>query len=485
MHNLQQPRALQRMAPLYGTFLVVAALAGGNARAEAANLASNKPTMASSFQDSTLVPMAAVDGSLTTRWSSTFFDAEWMQVDLGAILPLNTVTLVWERAFGKAYQIQVSNDGSNWKSVYSTTTGNGGTEKISFQPTIARFVRMQGLKRGTVYGYSLYEFQVFNEVSNEMTASANRPATVNALPTDAIFAPTSFWYQAIPANVALHPNSANFTADVERQIRTYWNNVTINTNAYASPVYNAAAGTRTAPVQFWDCQGKRYTDPSIVQQWSAVPMPAYAVPAAGTDVEMTVYQPSSDSIWEFWQARNQGGVWQACWGGRMQNVSKSNGIWPVGYGTTATGLPFLGGQITAEELKRGEIRHAIGISLVDLESSNIVSWPANRSDGWNPNKAPNRIAEGQRFRLDPTLNIDTMKLHPVAKVIAKAAQKYGFVVWDRAGAVGLRAQNPATYTAIGQANPYPALFNGTAQYAVMNGFPWNRLQFLPMNYGKP
>jgi hypothetical protein len=148
-------------------------------------------------------------------------------------------------------------------------------------------------------------------------------------------------------------------------------------------------------------------------------------------------------------------------------------------------LPFLGGQITAEELQRGEIRHAIGISLVDVERSGLFSWPANRSDGYNPDNAPNRIAEGQRFRLDPTINVDALNLHPVAKVVAKAAQKYGFVVWDKAGSISLRAQNPKSYTALGNPDPYPELFNGKPAYSILNGFPWNRLQFLPMNYGKP
>lgn len=467
-----------RCAYVCTTALVLAA-SSVQAHAQVVNLAVNKPTLASSFQTSTLVPASAVDDNFSTRWSSAFSDAEWIQVDLGSAQTFNTVTLSWETAFAQAYKLQTSADGSHWTDVFSTTTGGGGTEKIALPSTSARFVRMQGVKRATRWGYSLFEFKVSNE------STKDRTGTVNALPTDAIFAPTSFWYQVIPANVTLHPNSANLTADFQRQIKAYYGNVTINTTSYASPVYTAPANTSTTAVQFWDCQGKRWTDPSLVKQWSAVPIPAYAQQAAGSDSEMTIYQPASDTIWEFWQTRNQGGVWQACWGGRLQNASKSDGIFPVNYGTTATGLPFLGGQITAEELKRGEIRHAIGISLVDVERWGIFSWPANRSDGYNPNNAPNRIAEGQRFRLDPTVNVDAMSLHPVAKVIAKAAQKYGFVVWDKAGAISLRAQNPKSYTALGNVNPYSALFAGTAEYALLNGFPWNRLQFLPMNYGKP
>jgi hypothetical protein len=222
-----------------------------------------------------------------------------------------------------------------------------------------------------------------------------------------------------------------------------------------------------------------------VQQWASVPVPTVAAPSSGTDGEMTVYQPSTDTIWEFWQTRGSNGHWQACWGGRLQNASKSQGIWPNYYGTTATGLPFLGGQITAEELQRGEIRHAIGIALVDLEQSGIFSWPANRSDGYNPSHAANRIPEGLRFRLDPNVNVGALNIHPVAKIIARAAQKYGFVVWDKAGAISLRVQNPKSYTQLGKPDPYKALFNGTAEYAILNGFPWDRLQFMPMNYGRP
>jgi hypothetical protein len=38
---------------------------------------------------------------------------------------------------------------------------------------------------------------------------------------------------------------------------------------------------------------------------------------------------------------------------------------------------------------------------------------------------------------------------------------------------------------MGQPDPYDALFAGTKSYAILDGFPWDRLQFLPMNYGKP
>jgi len=315
-------------------------------------------------------------------------------------------------------------------------------------------------------------------------ASLSVAETGNGLPTETVFDKSSFWYAKIPANVKTNENSERYVAEFLRQIKAYYGGVTINTAAYASPVFIAKPDQRTVPVEEWDCQRKGFKDRELAQQWQSVPIPAEAKPAHGTDAELTIYQPASDTLWEFWRTRLVDGRWQACWGGRMQNVSRNSGVWRGHYGTTATGLPFLGGQITAEELQRGEIRHVIGIALVDTERAGVVSWPANRSDGYNPGNAPDRIPEGLRFRLDPSVDLETLNLHPVAKIIARAAQTYGFVVWDKSGAISLRVQNPISYVANGQADPYLKLFAGTPAYALLKGIPWNRLQFLPKDFGK-
>jgi hypothetical protein len=104
-----------------------------------------------------------VDSLLTTRWSSEFSDPQWIAVDLEQPLSVSRVELVWEGAYGKAYVIQVSDDGKIWKDVYSTRAGKGGIEVIRFKPVEARWVRMYGTRRGTPYGYSLWEFRVFRD----------------------------------------------------------------------------------------------------------------------------------------------------------------------------------------------------------------------------------------------------------------------------------------------------------------------------------
>ena len=204
----------------------------------------------------------------------------------------------------------------------------------------------------------------------------------------------------------------------------------------------------------------------------------HAEAATGTDAEMTIYQPSTDTMWEFWQARKVDGGWQGGWGGRMQNVSKGQGIRQKPYGTTATGLPFLGGQITPEELRQGEIKHAMGISLVNTEKWSIYSWPANRSDGYNPKNAPNRIPEGLRFRLDPAVDVQSLKMHPMGKVIAKAAQMYGFVVWDKAGAITLRHRIPSPIRRSACPTRTRPCSKPRRHTRCSNGFPWEKLAVL-------
>ena len=123
-------------------------------------LSQGRPATASSTENGGTPASAAVDGNTGTRWSSAFSDPQWVQVDLGATHAVSKVVLNWEAAYGKAFQIQTSNDGATWTNVYSTTTGTGGTQSLDVSGS-GRFVRMNGTQRGTAYGYSLWEFQVY------------------------------------------------------------------------------------------------------------------------------------------------------------------------------------------------------------------------------------------------------------------------------------------------------------------------------------
>ncbi|MFF9853022.1 glycosyl hydrolase family 8 [Streptomyces litmocidini] len=120
-----------------------------------------KAVTASSVETSAFGPGLAVDGSTATRWASAEgVDPQWIRIDLGANHTISRVKLDWEAAYGKAYRIQTSTDGSTWTDVYSTTAGDGATDDLTVSGS-GRYVRMYGTGRGTPYGYSLWEFQVY------------------------------------------------------------------------------------------------------------------------------------------------------------------------------------------------------------------------------------------------------------------------------------------------------------------------------------
>lgn len=127
------------------------------------NLGLKKKTTASSSKGANTADMA-FDGTTDTRWQAdNEADDEWIQVDLGSVQAVNAVTINWEAAYAAKYEIQVFTDGKEWTTV-AKENGMVGEITSSFAATKARYVKMQGVSRGTQYGYSIYEMQVFGAV---------------------------------------------------------------------------------------------------------------------------------------------------------------------------------------------------------------------------------------------------------------------------------------------------------------------------------
>jgi F5/8 type C domain/Beta-1,3-glucanase len=175
--------ALSLMAGLLMSTAPVAGAAAG-AGAAASLLSQGMPATASSLENASFPASNAVDGNTGTRWSSAFSDPQWLEVDLGSTATISQVVLQWEAAYATAFQIQTSPDGTNWTTIYSTTTGTGGTQTLSVTGT-GRYVRMYGTARATPYGYSLWEFQVYGTAAatgcNTTDAALNHPATASSL----------------------------------------------------------------------------------------------------------------------------------------------------------------------------------------------------------------------------------------------------------------------------------------------------------------
>ncbi len=283
------------------------------------------------------------------------------------------------------------------------------------------------------------------------------------------FSPTSVWNAPTAPLDALDPQSQTYVNDLLSQINSF--GVYMNTTSYSVPVYVVPRDQPTVPVAL------TVSAPDLQQEFNAVPIPPGAKPAAGSDAHLTVWQPSTDKLWEFWKlGQTSRGGWTARWGGEMDDVSTNPGYFDHDgttndWGATATSLPLLGGLITFADLKRGYIDHALAIAVPEAQQG-VFSWPAQRSDGRYTGGVA--LPEGVRFRLDPTINVASLGLPRLDAMLAQAAQTYGIVLRDQSGAVTLYAQDPTT----AGANPWPAALNGggVSTGTFLSRFPWSDLQ---------
>lgn len=149
------------------------------------NIALHKPVKASSSEHPLYLPRYVNDGNINSRWSSAFSDSQYIAIDLEKNYHIHKVVLNWEKASGKFYYIDVSNDGIHWQTAFRELNGKGDTDIINMDIK-GRYVRMFGVTRNTPYGYSLYEFEVYGteEPNTPPTAFADQiyyPAPDNVL----------------------------------------------------------------------------------------------------------------------------------------------------------------------------------------------------------------------------------------------------------------------------------------------------------------
>jgi hypothetical protein len=124
------------------------------------NLALNAVPTASSSESSMFTPNFAVDGDLRTRWSSEFSDPQWIAIDLGSRQQIDRVVLQWEDAYSAEYQLLVSDDALNWRTVLTKKKAAKDVDGFSVSE-MARYVGIYSTQRGTPWGVSLFEFEVY------------------------------------------------------------------------------------------------------------------------------------------------------------------------------------------------------------------------------------------------------------------------------------------------------------------------------------
>lgn len=140
------------------------------------NMAQNKGASASSAADAAHSAMYAFDGLQNTRYTSSFNESQWLQVDLGQPYLLSSIIILWEKSYGKDFNILLSNDGTFTDMAGDSVQVRNHIFKVSSSMNIdtihlkssktARYVRMQGLHSASGNGYSIWEMMVMGSASN-------------------------------------------------------------------------------------------------------------------------------------------------------------------------------------------------------------------------------------------------------------------------------------------------------------------------------
>jgi hypothetical protein len=305
------------------------------------------------------------------------------------------------------------------------------------------------------------------------------------VPGNGFFAPTSPWNAAVAPSTPLDSQSpariAALVASIAASVGRY-QPPAINVSQFSTPLYVVGPDTPGVSVKI----DNQFGGGLRAALSTGVPIPSTARAAGGTDAHLSVYQPSSDTLWEFWGAWVAADGWHASWGGAMRQVSSnpgyySNSVWPGAsdnegwsWGATASSLPVAAGLIRSAEIVAGSIPHALAVGIPDACAGAFV-WPAQRMDGTDSNA--NCLPEGAKLRLDPSVNVDALPLSPIGRVIARAAQQYGMIVRDVThSALVFYAEDPATggTTAYGAGGPLGDVTSAGA----LSGFPWGSLQMV-------
>ena len=331
------------------------------------------------------------------------------------------------------------------------------------------------------------------------TTTASSPGTGGSGPTTnagtppQLFAPTSVWNQPLSPTAAIDPNSAAMVSDLATQATAEYQQGIgpfIGTTSPTTTLYMVGPDQPTVEVEL--SNPTLWWRVALQSAFDAVPIPPNAQPAPDSDAEMTIWQPSTDKLWEFFQMQKDADGWHAAWGGAIQNLSQSPGYyttssWPGAlsvWGATATSLPAAAGVITLQDIQQGHIDHALALEL-PYPRAGVYTWPAQRTDGTGTD--PNAIPEGAELRLEPSLNLSAIHLPRLTLMIAQAAQKYGMIVRDQTHqAIGLYAENPIPlgtnpyYTSSGTPNA-TGPFQGQWPDSLLHSFPWAALEVLKMN----
>lgn len=123
---------------------------------------------------------------VSSNKDNPYEDPQTWSMDLGRSYEIDKVVLYWENAAAKKYKIYVSENKTDWMEVASEEAGEKGRFKYDFAPTNARYVKIELEERTMeIYGYCMYEWQIFTVGSVEEKEMPNLAENATAVASSA------------------------------------------------------------------------------------------------------------------------------------------------------------------------------------------------------------------------------------------------------------------------------------------------------------
>lgn len=119
---------------------------------------------------------------VSSNKDNPYEDPQTWSIDLGRSYEIDKIVLYWENAAAKKYKIYVSENKTDWMEVASEEAGEKGRFKYDFAPTNARYVKIELEERTMeIYGYCMYEWQIFTVGSVEEKEMPNLAKNATAV----------------------------------------------------------------------------------------------------------------------------------------------------------------------------------------------------------------------------------------------------------------------------------------------------------------
>ncbi|CAE7358532.1 unnamed protein product [Symbiodinium natans] len=229
----------------------------------AVNLALHQPALASTGLHQT----RAVDGSLTTQWSSLSGDqTPWLWVDLRGRHDVSEVIISWGAEFPAEFRIEAGYSAAAWSPV-ATAAGQANSEvRVVFNPVNLQFLRILCTNLGSSSRCSIRELEVFNSgppqsTTTQATVASTAGSTATTTITTTMEATTSEGQPSTTTSISTDAGSQNASATTTTITTTLAPNV-----ALRKPI---RASSQRSPTEY----AARANDGDEGTQWASAGSP--------------------------------------------------------------------------------------------------------------------------------------------------------------------------------------------------------------------